>query len=237
MGYLGAPVAEEYGGRGLDYLSYGLIVEEVGRADSSARTVVSVQTSLVCGSIERWGTEEQKRRLAAAPVLRRGAGLLRAHRARRGIGPLRHAHPGAARRRQVADQRPEDVDLARQLRRGRDRLRADRPREAPPRHRLLPGAHLDRGLLHPGDPRQARAAGLRHRLARLRRGRGARGRAAGGGRRRVQDRDDGARLRALLGRRRVRRDLRGMRPGARPTTRPSAGSSGSRSPASSSSRR
>jgi butyryl-CoA dehydrogenase len=62
MGYLGAPVAEEYGGRGLDYLSYGLIVEQVGRADSSARTVVSVQTSLVCGSIERWGTDEQKRR-------------------------------------------------------------------------------------------------------------------------------------------------------------------------------
>ena len=61
MGYLGAPVAEEYGGRGLDYLSYGLIVEQVGRADSSARTVVSVQTSLVCGSIERWGTEEQKK--------------------------------------------------------------------------------------------------------------------------------------------------------------------------------
>jgi butyryl-CoA dehydrogenase len=61
VGYLGAPVAEEYGGRGLDYLGYGLIVEQVGRADSSARTVVSVQTSLVCGSIERWGTEEQKR--------------------------------------------------------------------------------------------------------------------------------------------------------------------------------
>jgi butyryl-CoA dehydrogenase len=60
MGYLGAPVAEEYGGRGLDYVTYGLIVEEVGRGDSSARTVVSVQTSLVCGSIERWGTEDQK---------------------------------------------------------------------------------------------------------------------------------------------------------------------------------
>src|ERR671919_2693518 len=63
MGYLGAPVAEEYGGRSLDYVSYGLIVEEVGRGDSSARTVVSVQTSLVAGSIERWGTDEQKREL------------------------------------------------------------------------------------------------------------------------------------------------------------------------------
>jgi hypothetical protein len=62
VGYLGAPVAEAYGGRGLDYVSYGLIVEQVGRADSSARTVVSVQTSLVCGAIERWGTEEQKQR-------------------------------------------------------------------------------------------------------------------------------------------------------------------------------
>jgi butyryl-CoA dehydrogenase len=61
IGYLGAPVAEEYGGRSLDYLGYGLIVEQVGRVDSSARTVVSVQTSLVCGSIERWGTEAQKR--------------------------------------------------------------------------------------------------------------------------------------------------------------------------------
>jgi butyryl-CoA dehydrogenase len=62
MGYLGAPVAEQYGGRGLDYVSYGLIVEQIGRGDSAARTVVSVQTSLVCGSIERWGTEEQKQR-------------------------------------------------------------------------------------------------------------------------------------------------------------------------------
>ncbi len=60
MGYLGPIVAEEYGGRGLDYRTYALIVEEIGRGDSSARTVVSVQTSLVCSSIQRWGSEEQK---------------------------------------------------------------------------------------------------------------------------------------------------------------------------------
>jgi butyryl-CoA dehydrogenase len=60
IGFLGAIVSEEYGGRGIDYRTYGLIVEEVGRGDSSARTVVSVQTSLVCSSVERWGTEEQK---------------------------------------------------------------------------------------------------------------------------------------------------------------------------------
>ena len=62
MGYLGSTVDEQYGGQGLDYVSYGLIVEQVGRGDSSARTVVSVQTSLVCGAIERWGSEEQKQR-------------------------------------------------------------------------------------------------------------------------------------------------------------------------------
>ncbi len=62
MGYLGAPIAEEYGGRGLDQVSFAMIVEQVGRIDSAARTVISVQTSLVCGSIERWGTEEQKQR-------------------------------------------------------------------------------------------------------------------------------------------------------------------------------
>jgi butyryl-CoA dehydrogenase len=60
MGYLGAIVPEEYGGRGIDYLTYGLIVEEVGRGCSAMRTVVSVVTSLVCSSIVRWGTEEQK---------------------------------------------------------------------------------------------------------------------------------------------------------------------------------
>src|SRR5205807_352054 len=46
----------------LDYLTYGLIVEEIGRGCSAMRTVISVQTSLVCSAILRWGTEEQKQR-------------------------------------------------------------------------------------------------------------------------------------------------------------------------------
>jgi butyryl-CoA dehydrogenase len=60
QGYLGAIVPQEYGGAGLDYLSYGLIVEEIGRGCSSVRTVVSVQTSLVCSAFLKWATEEQK---------------------------------------------------------------------------------------------------------------------------------------------------------------------------------
>src|ERR1700685_3459681 len=60
QGYLGAIVPREYGGAGLDYISYGLVVEEIGRGCSSVRTVISVQTSLVCSAILQWGTEEQK---------------------------------------------------------------------------------------------------------------------------------------------------------------------------------
>jgi butyryl-CoA dehydrogenase len=60
QGYLGAIVPREYGGAGLDYLTYALVVEEVGRGCSAMRTVISVQTSLVCSSILRWGSEEQK---------------------------------------------------------------------------------------------------------------------------------------------------------------------------------
>jgi len=60
QGYLGAIVPREYGGAGLDYVTYGLIVEEIGRGDSAMRTVISVQTSLVCSAILRWGTEEHK---------------------------------------------------------------------------------------------------------------------------------------------------------------------------------
>jgi butyryl-CoA dehydrogenase len=60
QGYLGAIVPREYGGAGLDYVTYGLVVEEIGRGDSAIRTVISVQTSLVCSGILKWGTEEQK---------------------------------------------------------------------------------------------------------------------------------------------------------------------------------
>jgi len=60
QGYLGAIVPREYGGAGLDHVTYGLVLEEIGRGDSAMRTVVSVQTSLVAATILAWGTQEQK---------------------------------------------------------------------------------------------------------------------------------------------------------------------------------
>lgn len=73
QGYLGAIVPREYGGAGLDYISYGLVVEQIGRGCSSMRTVVSVQTSLVCSAILHWGTEQQKQ--TYLPELTSGAWL------------------------------------------------------------------------------------------------------------------------------------------------------------------
>ena len=61
LGYLGVPVPEEYGGAGLDYICEALVFEEVGYADSSVRTTLSVQMSLVELTILKWGSEEQKR--------------------------------------------------------------------------------------------------------------------------------------------------------------------------------
>jgi alkylation response protein AidB-like acyl-CoA dehydrogenase len=62
LGFLGPTVPEKYGGMGLDYISEALIFEEVGRADSSIRTTLSVQVSLTELPILHFGTEEQKQK-------------------------------------------------------------------------------------------------------------------------------------------------------------------------------
>jgi butyryl-CoA dehydrogenase len=61
VGFLGGPIPEEYGGMGLDNLSYCLVIEEIGKADSSVRGLISVNVGLVAKTILRWGTEEQRR--------------------------------------------------------------------------------------------------------------------------------------------------------------------------------
>src|SRR5919202_6255777 len=73
LGLLGGPVPERYGGMGVDYVSHALITEEVGRADSSVRTTLSVQISLVELTILRFGSEEQKQRYL--PKLCRGESI------------------------------------------------------------------------------------------------------------------------------------------------------------------
>jgi butyryl-CoA dehydrogenase len=62
LGFLAGPIEPEYGGSGMDYISYALLCEELGRVDSSVRGFLTVHASLVSLCIRDWGTEEQKRR-------------------------------------------------------------------------------------------------------------------------------------------------------------------------------
>ena len=72
-GFIGLSVPEEFGGGGGDPMSYVLFIEELGRGDANVRSIVSVHLGLVAGSIERWGTQEQKEqwlpRMATGEVL------------------------------------------------------------------------------------------------------------------------------------------------------------------------
>jgi glutaryl-CoA dehydrogenase len=62
LGLLGATIAPEYGGAGLNYVSYGLIARAVERVDSGYRSAMSVQSSLVMHPINAYGTEAQKQK-------------------------------------------------------------------------------------------------------------------------------------------------------------------------------
>lgn len=63
LGLLGVAVREEYGGAGLDYISYAIVIEELSRVDPSLGVIASVNNSLVCYGIEKFGTEQQKKEL------------------------------------------------------------------------------------------------------------------------------------------------------------------------------
>ncbi len=60
LGFLGMMVSPEYGGGGMDTMSYVLAMEEISKIDNSCSVVMSVNNSLVCWGIEKFGTEAQK---------------------------------------------------------------------------------------------------------------------------------------------------------------------------------
>lgn len=62
LGFLGMMVDPKYGGAGLDTISYVLAMEEISKVDASASVVMSVNNSLVCWGLEKFGTEEQKQK-------------------------------------------------------------------------------------------------------------------------------------------------------------------------------
>ena len=62
LGYLGAPIWERWGGAGMDYTSLGILCEELERADTAFRVVMSVHVALNSLTLMQWATEEQKQR-------------------------------------------------------------------------------------------------------------------------------------------------------------------------------
>ncbi|MEP7168885.1 MAG: acyl-CoA dehydrogenase [Bacteroidota bacterium] len=62
LGFLGMMVSTQYGGGGMDTVSYVLAMEEISKVDASASVVMSVNNSLVCWGIEKYGNEEQKQK-------------------------------------------------------------------------------------------------------------------------------------------------------------------------------
>ena len=62
LGFMGMMVDTKYGGAGMDTISYVLAMEELSKVDASASVVVSVNNSLVCWGLEKYGTDEQKQK-------------------------------------------------------------------------------------------------------------------------------------------------------------------------------
>jgi alkylation response protein AidB-like acyl-CoA dehydrogenase len=73
MGFLGMMVSPDYGGNGMDTISYVLAMEEIAKVDASAAVIMSVNNSLVCFGLEKYGSENQKQkyltRLATGEII------------------------------------------------------------------------------------------------------------------------------------------------------------------------
>ena len=115
MGFLGSYFPEQYGGAGLDVLSYVIVVEEVSKACGSSGVLISAHTSLANNPIYAFGTEQQKQKWL--PPLNRGRDhrLPPVDRAERRQRRRRNCHHVQAGRRRVCHQRQQDLHHQRRL--------------------------------------------------------------------------------------------------------------------------
>ncbi len=96
MGFMGIEVPEEYGGAGMDTMSYVLALEEICKADASHGAIMSVNNSLYCYGILRFGTEEQKQQFLVPVASGREDRRLLADRADVRLRCRHDAQPGCA---------------------------------------------------------------------------------------------------------------------------------------------
>ena len=172
-GLLGLPIPERYGGAGMDYIAFALLCEEMERADTAFRVILSVHTGLNSLTLLQWGSEEQKQHYLVPQA--RGEKLATFGLTEPGVGQRRRqpVHHRAARRRPLHPQRQQDLDQPGRYRRPLPRLRHGRQGGRPQGdHRLHRRARLP-GLQHRFAPRQARRPRREHRHPDLLRLRGA----------------------------------------------------------------
>ena len=89
MGFMGIEVSETYGGAGMDTLAYALALEEICKADAAHGTIMSVNNSLFCYGLVRFGTEVQKQKYLIPVASGEKIGLIRSP----SRGPVRMQAP------------------------------------------------------------------------------------------------------------------------------------------------
>ena len=161
-GFLAASLPEELGGGGLDSVSYCLLCEELGRADSSVRGIVSVSNGLYGKTVAKWGSDEQ--RAEHLPGLASGerARLLRPDGARLRLRRGRARHAGRTCGGRLGAVRVEGLHHARVVGEHGDRVRSIGSERRAARDHRVPRPDRRGRLRRDADEGQARAPRAGH---------------------------------------------------------------------------
>ena len=136
-GFLGLPIPERYGGAGFDYIAFALLCEEMERADTAFRVILSVHTGLNSLTLLQWGSEEQKQQYLVPQA--RGEKLATFGLTEPGVGSRRGqpGHHRPPRRRPLHPERQQDLDQPGRYRRSLPGLRHGRPQQGAQGHHRL----------------------------------------------------------------------------------------------------
>ena len=127
---MGVAIPEEHGGAGMDTLSYALAIEEISAACASCGVIMSVNNSLFCDPVDKFGTDEQKSEVLGPVARGEQPRLLRAHRADERIDAQTMATAAEKVDGRLGHQRRQELDHQRPPRRLHPPLRRDRARRA-----------------------------------------------------------------------------------------------------------
>ena len=126
---MGIFIPEQYGGAGLDHVSYSLVIEELGVECSSTAVIVSAHSSLASWPILGLGNEEQRKRYLPKMAAAEWIGCFALTEPQAGSDAAGQTHSRRARRRQLRNQRDQELHHQRSRGRSGDRFRQHRPRK------------------------------------------------------------------------------------------------------------